>query len=157
MGLIKTGLALAGAYGLIKAAPKAAAEHEDKKQNRQNTSQQPYYPNHNTQMGHINGNQMNNHHIQPSYPLHGSRSNYDSNVYEPSPQAQSRSIQQQSMRYTRTMENPPPYYQSHPDEIQGNGKTGSAQEYYKSKKRRLGISLEGVYEGALDSIGLHNN
>ncbi|KAJ5706090.1 hypothetical protein N7536_001779 [Penicillium majusculum] len=133
MGLIKTGLALAGAYGLIKAASKAAAEHEDKKQNHQNTSQQQSYPNHNPQMGHMDGNQINNPHFQPSYPIHGPRSNHRSDVYEPSPQAQSRSIQQQSMGYTRTTENPPPYYQSHPYEIQGDGKTGSAQEYYKSK------------------------
>ncbi|KAJ5528784.1 hypothetical protein N7527_002177 [Penicillium freii] len=133
MGLIKTGIALAGAYGLIKAASKAADKHEEKKQNRQSNSQQQHHPNHNLQMGHMNGNQMNNHHVQPSYPLHGSRANHGSDVYEPSPQAQSRSIQQQTMGYSRTMENPPPYYQSHPYEIQGNGKTGSAQEYYKSK------------------------
>ncbi|KAJ5607068.1 hypothetical protein N7537_003687 [Penicillium hordei] len=116
MGLIKTGLTLAGVYGLIKAASKAASEHEDKKQNLQNTSQQQYYPNHNPQRGYMNGNSMNNPHVQPSYPPHGPRSNH-SDVYEPSPQAQSRSIQQQSMGYIRTMENPPPYYQSHPYEI----------------------------------------
>ncbi|KAJ9482612.1 hypothetical protein VN97_g10816 [Penicillium thymicola] len=156
MGLIKTGLTLAGTYGLIKAASKcvlqifkssmlsalshshissirAAAEREDKKQNGQNTSQKQYYPNHNPQMDHMNGNQMNNPHVQPSYPLNEPRSDHGSDVYEHSPQAQSRSIQQQSRGYTRTMENPPPYYQSHPCEIQGDGKIGSAQGYYKSK------------------------
>ncbi|KOS41629.1 hypothetical protein ACN38_g7488 [Penicillium nordicum] len=133
MGLIKTGLTLAGAYGLIKVASKAATEHEDKKQNRQNTSLKQYYPNYNPQMDHMNDYQMNNTHVQPSYPIHGPRSNHGNDVYGHSPQAQSRSIRQQSMGYTRTMENPPPYYQSHPCEIQGDGKTGSAQEYYKSK------------------------
>jgi hypothetical protein len=34
---------------------------------------------------------------------------------------------------TRAMENPPPYDQSHPYEIQVDGKAGSDEEYYKSK------------------------
>ncbi|CAI7592632.1 unnamed protein product [Penicillium bialowiezense] len=41
MGLIKTGLTLAGGYGLIKAASKAANSHEEKKQKRGNHPQYP--------------------------------------------------------------------------------------------------------------------
>ncbi|KAJ5084909.1 hypothetical protein NUU61_009488 [Penicillium alfredii] len=43
MGLIKTGIALAGAYGLMKAGSKAANEHEDKRNQRYRQQQQPPY------------------------------------------------------------------------------------------------------------------
>ncbi|KAJ5911513.1 uncharacterized protein N7473_000816 [Penicillium subrubescens] len=61
MGLIKTGLTLAGGYALIKAASKAVNDHEDKKQRRTNQSQnQP-------QQGNMQENQMYHHSSQPQY------------------------------------------------------------------------------------------
>ncbi|KAJ5497807.1 hypothetical protein N7453_006858 [Penicillium expansum] len=157
MGLIKTGLALGGGYSLIKAASKAATEHEEQKQKQRESlqpasqrlrhaSQQQYHLNNKRRMGYKDGSQMNNPHVQSSYPLHGPRSNRDSNgnnskpqaqsqsthqpsmcctnttamedppAYDPSPQAQSQSTYQPSM-CTRAMENPPPYDQSPPYEI----------------------------------------
>ncbi|KAJ6137528.1 hypothetical protein N7471_004014 [Penicillium samsonianum] len=173
MGLFKDSLALGDGYSLIKAASKAATEHEERKQKQRESlqpasqrlrhiSQQQYYLNNKRRMGYKDGSQMNNPHVQPSDPLHGPRSNHDSNVnrskpqaqsqsthqpsmcctstrtmedppaYDPSPQAQSQSTHQPSM-CTRDMENPPPYDQSHPYDMQVDGKAGSDQEYCKSK------------------------
>ncbi|PWY88092.1 hypothetical protein BO94DRAFT_535100 [Aspergillus sclerotioniger CBS 115572] len=39
MGLIKTGIQLAGAYGLLRAGSKAANEYKEKKQSNQNQNQ----------------------------------------------------------------------------------------------------------------------
>ncbi|KAJ6073297.1 hypothetical protein N7467_011382 [Penicillium canescens] len=165
MGLIKTGLALGDGFSLIKAASKAATEHEEQKQKeRENlqpayqrlrhASQQQYYLNNKRRMGYKDGSQMNNPHIQPSYPLHGPLSNHNSNMNKSKPQAQSQSTHQPSMCCTstrtmenpppydsspqaqsqsthhpsmciRAMENPPPYDQSHPYEIQVDSKAGS--------------------------------
>ncbi|KAF4759843.1 hypothetical protein HAV15_005879 [Penicillium sp. str.  len=113
MGLIKTGLALGDGYSLIKAASKAATEHEEQKQKQRenlqpvsqrlrHASQQQYYLNNKRRMGYKDGSQINNPLAQPSYPLHGPKSK---------PQAQSQSTHQPSMccTSTRTMENPPPY------------------------------------------------
>ncbi|KAJ5122110.1 hypothetical protein N7448_003240 [Penicillium atrosanguineum] len=103
MGLIKTGLTLAGGYGLIKAASKAAHEYEDKKDKRYGQNQPQSYPNqqynpgYNQQMGY-------------SYPNQGNNTR---------PQSQSRSVEPQ----TKDREDAPPsYYQR-----------GSAQEYYSGK------------------------
>ncbi|KAJ6019332.1 hypothetical protein N7522_001399 [Penicillium canescens] len=165
MGLIKTGLALGDGFSLIKAASKAATEHEEQKQKeRENhqpayqrlrhASQQQYYLNNKRRLGYKDGSQMNNPHIQPSYPLHGPLSNHNSNMNKSKPQAQSQSTHQPSMCFTstrtmenpppydpspqaqshsthhpsmciRAMENPPPYDQSHPYEIQVDSKAGS--------------------------------
>lgn len=75
---------------------------------------------------------MNSPHAQPSYLLHGPLSNHSSNMNKSKPQAQSQSTHQPSM-CTRAIENPPPCDQSHPYEMQLDGKAGSDQEYYKSK------------------------
>ncbi|KAJ5272155.1 hypothetical protein N7524_005424 [Penicillium chrysogenum] len=122
MGFIKTGLALDGGYSLIKAASKAAAEHEEQKQKQRenlqpasqrlrHAAQQQYYLNNKRRMGYKDGSQMNNPQVQPSYPPHEPRSNHDSNVNKPKKQAQSRSSHQPSIRCTstRTMDDPPPY------------------------------------------------
>ncbi|KAJ5494641.1 hypothetical protein N7463_010728 [Penicillium fimorum] len=173
MGFIKTGLALGGTYSLIRAASKSAAEHGEQKQKQKESlqpasqrlrqaSQQQYYLNNRRRMGYKDDSQMSNLYVQPSYPLHGPRSNHDSNVikskqqaqsqsthqpsicctstrtmenpppYDSSPQAQSESTHQPSM-CTRAMESPPPYDQSHPYKMEGDSKAGSDQEYYKSK------------------------
>ncbi|OJI83601.1 hypothetical protein ASPTUDRAFT_122816 [Aspergillus tubingensis CBS 134.48] len=55
MGLIKTGIQLAGAYGLLKAGSKAANEFQEKKQSNQNQNQ-----NHQCSCCH--------HHQQPPHP-----------------------------------------------------------------------------------------
>ncbi|KZN85609.1 Glucoamylase [Penicillium chrysogenum] len=122
MGFIKTGLALDGGYSLMKAASKAAAEHEEQKQKQRenlqpasqrlrHAAQQQYFLNNKRRMGYKDGSQMNNPHVQPSYPPHEPRSNHDSNVNKPKPKAQSQSSHQPSIRCTstRTMDDPPPY------------------------------------------------
>ena len=152
---------------------RAATEHKEEKQKQRenlqpasqrlrHASQQQYYLNNKRRMGYKDGSQMNNPHSQPSYPLHGPRSNHDSNMDKPKAQAQPQSTHQSSAcrTTTRTMENPPPYdplpqaysqstYQpstcsraienpppydrSHPYGMQVDGKAGTAQEYSKSK------------------------
>ncbi|OQE25552.1 hypothetical protein PENSTE_c006G02139 [Penicillium steckii] len=140
MGLIKTGLALAGGYGLIKAASKAANDHEEKKQHR---------PNHNTQYGqpmyHQDPNTSNmdytyrNHY--PSQPYNGAEypqwgPNHEYRSYNGPPMnhtqyQQPRSVQGSQTHYP-TSENraPPPYNEPYPTNAQGHFKSGSAQEYY---------------------------
>lgn len=147
---------------------RAAAEHEEQKQKQRenlqpasqrlrHAAQQQYYLNNKRRMGYKDGSQMNNPHVQPSYPQHEPRSNHDSNVNKPKPKAQSQSSHQPSIRCTSTwtmddpppydplpqahsqsahqpsmclsaIENPPPYDQSHPYKMQVDGKAGSDQE-----------------------------
>ncbi|KAJ5825275.1 hypothetical protein N7474_002413 [Penicillium riverlandense] len=100
MGLIKTGLALAGGYGLIKAASKAANEYQDKKDKGHSQTQtqsyphQQYGPGQNQQVGYIYPTQMDN-------------------AYS---QSQSRAVEPQMKNGEGA---PPPYYQH-----------GSAQGYH---------------------------
>lgn len=61
------------------------------------------------------------------------------------------------MGYTSTMENPPPYYRSHPYETQGDGKTGLVQEYYKSNRDSLGQVLQAFTREIWILTGLHCN
>ncbi|CAL5869043.1 uncharacterized protein PFLUO_LOCUS3271 [Penicillium psychrofluorescens] len=106
MGLIRTGLTLAGGYGLVKAASKAANEYQDKKDQRHSQPQPQSYPAHqqygpggqNQQMGYVYPNQMNH-----AYP-----------------QSQPRAVEPQM----RNGEGAPPSYYQH----------GSAQEYYSGRK-----------------------
>ncbi|KAJ5361081.1 hypothetical protein N7541_001925 [Penicillium brevicompactum] len=92
MGLIKTGLTLAGSYGLIKAASKgtrAANSHEEKKQKRGNHPQHPqsfdqgmpyYGPNPN---GPPNGYYQSHQPYQPhEMPANGYYQNHQSQPYE---------------------------------------------------------------------------
>ncbi|KAJ5587015.1 uncharacterized protein N7459_002780 [Penicillium hispanicum] len=107
MGLIKTGLALAGTYGLIKAASKAANEHEEKKQQRHNQPQYPppsqYHPGYNPQTGYVHGNHMNQHPAaQPQwrspYPYEAPP-NYESHVYHASPHQQANASAEPQRHY----------------------------------------------------------
>ncbi|KAJ5827586.1 hypothetical protein N7447_004349 [Penicillium robsamsonii] len=122
MGLFTTSLAVGGTYSLIKAASKAAAEHEEQdqkyKENLQpaaqrlrHASQQQYYLNNRRRMGYKNGSQRKNPDVQSSYPIHGPRSNHESSVNKSKTQAQSQSTHQPSIccTSTKTMEDPPPY------------------------------------------------
>ncbi|KAJ5199517.1 hypothetical protein N7491_011277 [Penicillium cf. griseofulvum] len=160
MGFSK-GLASGDGYSLIKAASKAAAEHQEQKrkqkeslqpatQRLRHAAQQQFYLDNKRRMGYKD-TKRNNPHTQPSYPLHGSPSNHDSNVkkskeqtqsqstyqpstyctstrtmddpppYDSSPPAQPQSTHQPSM-CTRPIENPPPYDQRDPYEVQGDSK-----------------------------------
>ncbi|KAJ5183503.1 hypothetical protein N7492_001119 [Penicillium capsulatum] len=144
MGLIKTGLVLAGGYGLIKSASKAANEHEDKKQRRQSPppQQHPGYGPPGNMYGNQYGNQMHHPHgpAQPhpynQQPYYGNQQQYygqqqpyyGSNMHHPAPQSQSRSI-----NHDKNGDHPPPYYQSNPYEMQGqHAHAGYPQHHYKN-------------------------
>ncbi|KAJ5364166.1 uncharacterized protein N7496_009879 [Penicillium cataractarum] len=136
MGLIKTGLTLAGGYGLIKAASKAVNDYEVKKQRRSNQPQnqhQQQYPGHEPQMGYMQGNQTYHNASQPQWSSstepqyhHG---NHTSNNL--SREVHPRIVGDNSRSYAKA---PPPYYQGQVFERQGDAQPGSAQEYYSGKK-----------------------
>ncbi|CAI7581421.1 unnamed protein product [Penicillium bialowiezense] len=159
MGFIKTGLVVGDGYSLIKAASKAAAEHEEQKQKQRESlqpasqrlrhaSQQQYFLENKRRLGIKDCSQMDKPHVQSSYPRHGPKSTQARSKsaqssrctstrtmespppYDASPQAQSQSTQL-SMG-TSTMESPPPYEQS-PYERQIDDEAGSDQECHKSK------------------------
>ncbi|CAI7652660.1 unnamed protein product [Penicillium pancosmium] len=131
MGLIKTGLVLAGGYGLIKAASRAANDHEDKKQNRQNQNMQPYQGQNESQMGYMYQNQPKN---QATYPQWAPNHEQQSHNGHQTQQAQSRSVQDSPMYQPNSMNNcPPPYSESHTFKAKGDHKSGSAREYYYSQ------------------------
>ncbi|KAJ5444130.1 uncharacterized protein N7458_008002 [Penicillium daleae] len=137
MGLIKTGLALAGGYGLIKAASKAVNDYEDKKQRRSTQIQQQYYAGHEPQMGNMQGSQMCHQNSQPQWPSSsGSQSpqgNYTGNHFPH--QMNPRRIQDDSKSHDNFVnQSPPPYHQGHAAEREGGAQPGSAQEYYSGKK-----------------------
>ncbi|KAJ5219057.1 uncharacterized protein N7498_001156 [Penicillium cinerascens] len=116
MGLIKTGLTLAGGYGLIKAASKAANDYHDGKAKRHSQNQpqsyphQQYHPGQEQQMGYTYPNQMNNTFSQP----------------------QSRAVEHQMKHGEPT---PPPYHQVSNFEMPHQTQHGSAQEYYSGKSK----------------------
>ncbi|KAJ5217857.1 uncharacterized protein N7469_011482 [Penicillium citrinum] len=131
MGLIKTGLVLAGGYGLIKAASRAANDHEDKKQQRQNKNGRygpsVYHQEPNTSnMDYMYRNQYSS---QPyngaEYPQWGPPHEY--RPYHGPPMGhtqhhgQPRSIEGSQMYYP-IPENraPPPYSEPHPTKAQGH-------------------------------------
>ncbi|KAE8366270.1 hypothetical protein BDV27DRAFT_156126 [Aspergillus caelatus] len=74
MGLIKTGLTLAGGYGLLKAASKAVNEYEDKKQKRSSQPEHQYqqhnYLGHEPHMNYMPASQANHHSFQPQWQSH---------------------------------------------------------------------------------------
>ncbi|KAJ5678960.1 hypothetical protein N7462_007204 [Penicillium macrosclerotiorum] len=142
MGLIKTGLILAGGYGLIKAASKATNDYEVKKQKRQNQQQykfqsqpqyQQQYPIHNPQMGCTCGNQTNDAQSQPQWRSppepqsnYENHSNNNKNFVSPT---HLRSIQDSQSNHGGYINTPPPSYkQIYLFEKQG-GQPGSAHEY----------------------------
>jgi hypothetical protein len=101
---------------------RAYAEREEQKQKQRESlqpasqrlrhaSQQQFYLDNKRRMGYKDSSQKSDPHIHSSYPLHGSRSNHDSNVNQSKPQAQSKSTHQPSMcrTTTKTMDDPPPY------------------------------------------------
>ena len=99
----------------------AAAEHQEQKrkqkeslqpasQRLRHAAQQQFYLDNKRRMGYKDV-KRNDPYAQPSYPLHGSPSNHDSDVKKSKQQAQSQSTYQPSTRHTstRTMDDPPPY------------------------------------------------
>ncbi|KAJ5764143.1 hypothetical protein N7533_002824 [Penicillium manginii] len=129
MGLFKTGLVLAGGYGLVKAVSKAANDHEDKKQKRQNQNMPPYQGQNDTKMSHMYQAQPNNQY--PQWGTSPDQQSYNGNHMQ---QGSSRSVQDSPMYQPKSMNNcPPPYSESYDIKGKGDHKSGSAREYYYSQ------------------------
>ncbi|KAJ5294662.1 hypothetical protein PENANT_c006G04225 [Penicillium antarcticum] len=136
MGLIKTGLALAGTYGLIKAASKAANDHEDKKLKRNNQAQQ--YNGHNYQMN--DGLAMNSPGYHQGHGYGVARDlPFDGNSQHLNQAPQSRGYELQHNHGRVISASPPSYYQGNHHDVQRNGGSGPAQysqQYYPSDSKR---------------------
>ncbi|KAJ5085774.1 hypothetical protein N7532_010545 [Penicillium argentinense] len=136
MGLIKTGLTLAGGYGLIKAASKAVNDHEEKKQKRPSSNtnmppsppQMPYHPGYNeSQMGYMYQNQANAH-SHPQWRSHEHQS-HQGHAMNAAPYTEYRSLQG-SQTYGIQMDSVPPSYGTGHGQMHGSQMPGSAQKYY---------------------------
>ncbi|KAH8700752.1 hypothetical protein BGW36DRAFT_135219 [Talaromyces proteolyticus] len=125
MGLIKTGLTIAGGYGLIKAASKAANSYEEKKQNRPIQPQyqpppQQYQPGHDQQTGNMYTNPMNNSQPHPQWRSpYESQQNHGKQMNYTAPQSQSHGMKSLGGC-------PPPYDQGSMYEMPQDIKQGSA-------------------------------
>ncbi|KAJ5748328.1 uncharacterized protein N7511_010024 [Penicillium nucicola] len=132
MGLIKTGLALAGSYGLIKAASKAANDYEDKKLKRNGQAQ--YSHNYDTQANHgpaMNGPAMND----PGYYQHQGYGVARDLPFE----GNSHYLNQQHAHGPNMSALPPSYSQGNYYDMQGNSGSGPTQHYqqhYPSDSKR---------------------
>ncbi|KAJ6079661.1 hypothetical protein N7467_009414 [Penicillium canescens] len=138
MGLIKTGLALAGSYGLIKAASKAANDYEDKKLKRNTQAQQSrsYEP----QMNYgpaINGPsagyyQGQGYVVTRNVPFDGNSQHSNEPNY-------SHGHEPQRNHASNMSGPPPPYHQGKPCDMQRNADPRPAQhsqQYYASDSKR---------------------
>ncbi|KAE8324016.1 hypothetical protein BDV39DRAFT_126468 [Aspergillus sergii] len=130
MGLIKTGLTLAGGYGLLKAASKAVNEYEDKKHKRSSQPEHQYqqhnYLGREPHMNYMHSPQpqWQSHH-EPQY-YHGSHTGYNYFL-----ERQPCSAQENRKSYGG--QTPPPYHRGY-GQTQGVVQTGSAQEYDPGRK-----------------------
>ncbi|PYI07752.1 hypothetical protein BO78DRAFT_84019 [Aspergillus sclerotiicarbonarius CBS 121057] len=128
MGLIKTGIQLAGAYGLLRAGSKAANEFQDKKQSNQNQ-------NHHCNCHHHHEQYQQPPYQQPQFQQPYQQPQYQQQYQQPQYHQQYQQYQQPQPGYDPRM-NPNAGPQSTPIHNEGSGQLQqNDQRFYSSNGR----------------------